>query len=199
MKRKGNLYKNICKIENIESAYKEVCKNTRNERKVFNMKQYKSIYISRVYNVLNNKQYKVGPYNKFIVYEPKERLIVSQGIHDKIINHLVARYILYPAILPCLIDTNVASRKNMGTRAGLEYEQKFIKKCNIRFNKYYILKCDISKFFASIDHDILKDKLKKRIKDKDALKIVFDLIDSNEKGLYIRVHGESSVSYILFK
>ena len=117
-------------MENIEQAYKEVCKNTRNERRVSNMKQYKSIYISRVYNTLKNKQYKVGPYNKFTIFEPKERLIVSQGIQDKIINHLVARYILYPAILPCLIDSNVASRKNMGTRAGIEYEQKFIKKCN---------------------------------------------------------------------
>ena len=185
MKRKGNLYKNICKLENIENAYTEVCRNTRNERRVFNLKQYKSIYISRVYNILNNKEYTVGPYNKFIIFEPKERLIVSQGIQDKIINHLIARYILYPALLPCLIDTNVASRQNMGTRAGIEYEQKFIRKCNIRFKKYYILKCDISKFFASIDHDILKLKLKRRIKDKDALKIVFDLIDSNDKGLYI--------------
>lgn len=185
MKRKGNLYENICKIENIESAYQEVCRNTRNERRVFNMKQYKSIYISRVYDTLINKEYKVGPYNKFTIFEPKERLIVSQGIQDKIINHLVARYILYPALLPCLIDTNVASRKNMGTKAGIEYEQKFIRKCNIRFKKYYILKCDISKFFASIDHDILKEKLKRRIKDKDALKIVFDLIDSNDQGLYI--------------
>ena len=185
MKRKGNLYENICKIDNIESAYQEVCRNTRNERKVFNMKQYKSIYISRVYDTLINKEYKVGPYNKFTIFEPKERLIVSQGIQDKIINHLVARYILYPALLPCLIDTNVASRKNMGTKAGIEYEQKFIRKCNIRFKKYYILKCDISKFFASIDHNILKEKLKRRIKDKDALKIVFDLIDSNDQGLYI--------------
>lgn len=192
MKRKGNLYKNICKIENIESAYKEVCKNTRNERRVFNMKQYKAIYIYRVYNTLINKEYKVGPYNKFIIYEPKERLIVSQGIHDKIINHLVARYILYPAILPCLIDTNVASRINKGTKAGIEYEQEFIRKCNIRFEKYYILKCDISKFFASIDHEILKNKLKRRIKDKDALKIVFDLIDSNSEGLFIRFYGKSN-------
>ena len=82
-------------LDNIEKAYKEVCKNTRNERKVFNMKQYKAIYISRIYNTLVNREYKVGPYNKFIIYEPKERQIVSQGIQDKVINHLVARYILY--------------------------------------------------------------------------------------------------------
>lgn len=185
MKRIGNLYENIYDMDNIEKAYKEVCKNTRNERKVFNMKQYKAIYISRIYEILKNREYKVGPYNRFVVYEPKERQIVSQGIQDKVINHLVARYILYPAILPCLIETNVASRIYKGTSAGIRYEKEFIKKCNIKYNKYYILKCDVSKFFASINHDILKEKLEKRIKDREALKIVFDIIDSNDKGLYI--------------
>ena len=54
MKRKGDLYKNICNLDNIEMIYNEVCRNTRNERRVFNMKQYKSIYISRVYDTLVN-------------------------------------------------------------------------------------------------------------------------------------------------
>ena len=120
MKRKNNLYQEICKIENIISAFEEVCQNTNNKKKVQNYKQYKSIYISRIYNVLNNKSYKVGKYNVFTIYEPKERRIVSQNLQDKVINHLVARYILYPAIMPCLIEQNVASRKCKGTRKGLE-------------------------------------------------------------------------------
>lgn len=185
MKRNGNLYENICEFNNIVSAYNEVCRNTKNKRRVANLKEYKSIYISRVYNILINKNYEVGPYNMFTIYEPKERLIVSQNVQDKIINHLVARFILYPALLPCLLDVNVASRKGMGTSRGLALAQEFHRKCKIKYGTYYILKCDISKFFASIDHDILKAKLLRRIKDKDALKIVFDIIDSNSNGLFI--------------
>lgn len=185
MKRKGNLYENICEFNNIVSAYNEVCRNTKNKRRVANLKEYKSIYISRVYNILINKSYEVGPYNMFTIYEPKERLIVSQNVQDKIINHLVARFILYPALLPCLLDVNVASRKGMGTSRGLALAQEFHRKCKIKYGTYYILKCDISKFFASIDHDILKAKLLRRIKDKDAIKIVFDIIDSNTNGLFI--------------
>lgn len=185
MKRLGFLYDNICKIENIQSAFKEVCKNTKNKHRVENLKQYKNVYISRIHNILVNKQYVVGPYNKFIIYEPKKREIVSQNMQDKIINHLVARYILYPAILPCLLDVNVASRKYMGTSEGIRLALSFKNKCDIKYKNYYVLKCDISKFFASIDHNLLKEKLKKRIKDKDALKISFDIIDSNDKGLYI--------------
>lgn len=185
MKRMNNLYPFIYNFDNILSAYREVCKNTKNKKKVAILKEYKSIYISRIYNILKNKHYKVGNYNIFIIYEPKKRLIVSQNMQDKIVNHLVARFILYPAILPCLLDINVASRKNMGTKRGLILMKQFIRNCKIKYDKYYILKCDISQFFSSIDHNILKSKILRRIKDKDALKIIFDIIDSYSPGLGI--------------
>ena len=185
MKRKDNLYENIYDIDNIIDAFNEVCRNTKNKRKVNRCKEYKCIYISRVYEILKNREYEVGPYNVFTIYEPKERRIVSQSMQDKMINHLVSRHILYPAILPCLLDVNVASRKDMGTSKGLKLLKEYHRICRTRYDTYYLLKCDISKFFASIDHDILKKKLKKRIKDRDALKIVFDIIDSEENGLGI--------------
>ena len=185
MKRKKNLYENIYKLENIFNAFNEICKNTKNKRKVRNYKEYKCIYVTRVYNTLKSRNYVVGPYNVFTIYEPKERRIVSQNMHDKIINHLVSRYILYPALMPCLINANVASRKGMGTKKGLELAKEFHRICKVKYNNYYILKCDISKFFASIDHDVLKEKLKRKIKDKEALNIVFSIIDSDENGLSI--------------
>ena len=185
MKRKGNLYQNIYNFDNIVNAFNEVCRNTKNKRKVEYFKEYKCLYISRIHDILKNKQYKMGNYNVFTIYEPKERRIVSQNMQDKVINHLVARYILYPAVLPCLLDINVASRKNMGTEKGLYYFKKFYTKAKIKYENFYILKCDISKFFASIDHDILKKKLKRKIKDSDALKIIFDIIDAEENGLSI--------------
>ncbi len=185
MKRKGNLYENIYKVENIMAAYNEVCRNTKSKRKVNRFKEFRCIYISRIYNMLKNREYKVGPYVHFTIYEPKKREIVSQGMVDKVVNHLVSRYILYPALLPCLIDTNVASRANLGTKAGLDVAKEFHRKCKVKYGKYYILKCDISKFFASINKDRLKEKLLRKIKDKDAIKIVFDIIDSEEEGLGI--------------
>ncbi len=185
MKRKDNLYQNICDINNIIDAFNEVCRNTRNKRKVNRCKEYKCVYIARVYEILKNRAYVVGPYNVFTIFEPKERRIVSQSMQDKIVNHLVSRHILYPAILPCLIDANVASRKDMGTSKGLRLLRDYHRICKMKYGTYYILKCDISKFFASIDQNILKQKLKRRIKEKDSLKIIFDIIDSEEHGLGI--------------
>ena len=63
------------------------------------------------------------------------------------------------AILPCLLDVNVASRKGLGTSEGIRLAMNFHRICKVKYKTYYILKCDISKFFASIDHDILKKKL----------------------------------------
>ncbi len=186
LKRKGYLYQDIYNFNNIEKAFNEVCKNTKNKRKVAIFREYKCSYISKIHDVLENRAYIPGPYNVFTIYEPKERRIVSQSMFDKIVNHLVSRHILYPSIIPCLINENVASRKNLGTNAGLNIRANIEKKFyNLYKNDYYILKCDISKFFASIDHEILKQKLKRKIKDKDALNIVFSIIDSDENGLSI--------------
>lgn len=185
MKRKNNLYQYACEMGNIMQAFDEVCRNTKNKRKVRKYKEYKCIYISRIHDIMVNKTYEVGPYTVFKIYEPKERRIVSQNLQDKIINHLVSRQILYPALNSCLIPENVASIKDRGTKEGLRLEKSFIRKCNIKYKDYYILKCDISKFFASIDHIRLKEKLIKRIKDKDALNIIFKIIDSEEQGLGI--------------
>lgn len=172
-------------MENIMDSYNEVCRNTNNKKKVRNYKQYKCVYISRIYKALKNKDYEVGPYNVFTIYEPKKRRIVSQGIYDKVINHLVSRQILMPSLIPCLVDENIASRENKGTKKGYELLNKYNRICKIKYGTYYILKCDISKFFASIDHDILKEKLLKKIKDKDALNIVYKVIDSEETDLGI--------------
>lgn len=94
MKRKNNLYNDICNFDNIVSTFNEVCRNTKIKHKVDKFKQYKCIYIARIYNILESKKYVPGKYNVFTIYEPKERRIVSQNMQDKVINHLVARHIL---------------------------------------------------------------------------------------------------------
>ena len=92
MKRANNLYKNIYDIDNIRICFNEVCKNTKSKSKVNNYNDYKTIYINRIYTILKNKEYVVGPQNVFTIYEPKRRRIVSQGMIDKTINHLVSSF-----------------------------------------------------------------------------------------------------------
>lgn len=160
-------------------CFDEICRNTKNKNKVNEFKSFKSIYITRVYNDLKNRTYEVGKFNIFYIYDPKKRRIVSQNMYDKLVNHLVSRYILYPSLVPCLIDSNCASRKNKGTSYALKLYYKYRSILDYNYDSYYILKCDIKSYFSSIDIDILKDKIKKKIKDKDAIDIVFKILDSD--------------------
>ena len=185
MKRFNNLYENIYKTENIKACYYEVMRNTKNKRQVYKLQNNAENVIRTIYEELKNERYVVGKYNVFIIYEPKQRTIVSQGMKDKIVNHLIAREILYPAILPCLVPFNVASRPGMGTKKALEYLERYRRQFAAKNEKYFMLKCDISRFFLSINHKILKKKVRRRIKDPRALKIVFDVIDSYSTGIGI--------------
>ena len=185
MKRFNNLYENIYKAENIKACYYEVMRNTKNKRQVYKLQNNAENIIRTIYEELKNERYVVGKYNVFIIYEPKQRTIVSQGMKDKIVNHLIAREILYPAILPCLVPFNVASRPGMGTKKALEYLERYRRQFAAKHEKYFMLKCDISRFFLSIDHKILKKKVRRRIKDPRALKIVFNVIDSYSTGIGI--------------
>lgn len=180
MKRYNNLYSNIYNINNIISCFNEVCKNTKNKKKVEEFKEYKSIYISRIYNELKSKTYKVGKFNIFYIYEPKKRRIVSLNMYDKVINHLVSRYILNIALTSCLIDSNCASREGKGTAYALNLYFKYRNIMNRKYNSYYILKCDIKSYFASIDKDILKSKIRKRIKERDSIDIIDKILDSDD-------------------
>ena len=171
MKRTNKLYNNMYKYKNIKLAFDEVCRNTANKKRVLIMRNNESNIITKVHDILLERKYKPGECNVFQIDDPKPRKIVSQKMIDKIINHLIAREILYPAVLPRLLDCNVASR--------LKYRKDYDNYYKMRYGKYYILKADVSKFFQNIDHEILKEKLRKVIKDKDAIDILEVLIDSN--------------------
>ena len=99
MKRKGNLYKDTYDIRNLVSVFNEICRNTRNKNKVMKFQAYKTINIYRIYETLKNREYVPTKPHEFVIYEPKKRIIESQTMEDKMVNHLVSRYILYPAIL----------------------------------------------------------------------------------------------------
>ena len=120
MKRKSNLYQEICNMEHITYVYEQIEKNCKNKNKIYKWESIKDILITRIYRDLTNHQYQCGRYHTFVIYEPKRRVIMSQEMYDKVVNHLVSEYILLPSIVPCLIDSNVASRRGKGTSYGIK-------------------------------------------------------------------------------
>lgn len=182
MKRVGNIYWKVTDIKNIEKAFNEVMKTTRNKDKVVLFENYRTVYLDKIYKDMLNCTYQPSEVNEFVIYEPKRRLIVSQNMYDKVVNHLVSRELLIPYLTSCLIDSNVASRKGKGTSYGRKLYFQYRHTMDQKYSRYYLLKIDIHGYFSHICHDILKDKITTRIKDKKALDLIFKIIDSYSNG-----------------
>lgn len=179
MKKINNLYNDIIDIRKIQFMYdRRIRLNTKNKQK---LEIFENNYVSNIKyikDILEAKAYKPGKYNIFIIKEPKVRLIMSQNIIDKVVNHVVSEYFLVNVFDKTLIETNIATRKNRGTHYGLKLIKKYLNE--IKDKEFYVLKFDISKYFFNLDHDIIKELLKKKIKDKDVLKILNDVVDTTD-------------------
>ena len=154
-------------LEIIKIYNEEVKPHTRNKRKIYLFEKNKMQNFVNIYKTLSliNKHY-FCRYNIFLIYEPKCRVIMSLNTNDKIINHYIARKILVEKLDKYLIINNVATRKNMGNDYGRKLLNKYIE-LNKKYDKFYILKLDISKYFYSIDHDVLKMLLKELLSMED--------------------------------
>ena len=106
----------------------EISKKVKNKKKINEFEKYKITYLKSIYDVLIYGNYKPLRYNIFLIKEPKYRIIMSQGIYDKVINHYIARYVLESKLSKYLDNRNVATRKNMGSSYEIKLILKYIEK-----------------------------------------------------------------------
>ena len=160
-------------------------KGSRKEIILFNLKQEE--YIKYLLERLENKTYKHGGYTVFYVTEPKLRKIEKSKYMDRIVHRWLVDNILKPYFIPRFIQTTYACIEGRGMHKACLDMQEMMKHCTRIWNNYYILKMDIAKYFDNIDKKILLNILKKRIKDKDVMWLINEILYANkrEKGLEI--------------
>jgi len=133
-----------------------------------------------LHNELRYMMYKTGKYFEFEVHDPKKRTIFALPFRDRVAQHAINN-VVEPMFDKTFIYDSYACRKGKGTIAGMKRLRYFLDKL-IRNNKrIYYLKADIEKYYNSIDHEILKQLIKKKIKCKRTLIILDEIIDSNQK------------------
>lgn len=160
-------------------------KGNRKEIIMFNLKQEE--YIMWLLEQLKNKKYKHGGYTTFYVTEPKLRKIEKSRYIDRIVHRWLVDNFLAPAFIPQFISTTYACIKNKGMHKSCLDLQKAMKHCKNIWNNYYILKMDVSKYFDSINKKILLQIINKKIKDKNIIWLINEIIyaQKREKGLEI--------------
>ncbi len=160
-------------------------KGYRKEIILFNLKQEE--YIMWLLEQLKNKTYKHGGYTEFYVTEPKLRKIEKSRYIDRIVHRWVVDNFLEPAFVPQFIPNSYACIKNRGMHKSAIYVQEKMKHCKIIWEEYYILKMDIAKYFDNINKNILLKILEIKIKDKDLIWLIKEILfaQKREKGLEI--------------
>lgn len=107
---------------------------------------------------LRDGLYKPGNYHEFYVFEPKRRLIQTNSVKDKIVQHAFCDNILYPVLSRPFILDNYGSQVGKGTHFGLDRLRDFMREYYRKHGSAdgWVLKADVRHYFASIRHDILK-------------------------------------------
>jgi retron-type reverse transcriptase len=181
MKRRGNLYSQICDIDNIRLAEKKSRKGKQHQDGVKIFDKDPEANIVSIHNMLVNKTYKTSKYTTFMIWEKKARLISRLPYFpDRIVHHAVMN-ILEPIFNSLFTADTYSCIKGRGTHSALIALNKSLK--NVQKTKF-CLKLDILKFYPSVNNEILKTLLRTKFKDRDLLWLLDEIIDS-AKGLPI--------------
>lgn len=176
-KIKNCFYKNLT-FDKLLKAHQRARKHKSYKHSVIKFELNLENNIVNLLNNIRNWNYHIGEYYNFVIYEPKERLIKALPYIDRIVHQWYIEEFIKPYIIPRFISTSFACLSDKGTHKAVKCVQKQMREFQKNNENFWILKCDIRKFFYSIDPYILFDIMKKYIADKALLKftwlIIFD-------------------------
>ncbi len=135
----------------------------------------------QMHQELTEGHYALDPYEPFSISDPKPRRIHKASVRDRVLNQAIFR-ILYPVFNKSFIFDSYSSRKDKGTHKGVMRLFSATRKVTANWNKLsYALKCDVEKFFDSVDHEILFFLIQKKLRDPLTLELIKKVIKSFEK------------------
>ena len=174
----GIKYDNIISIENLLKAWEEFLPGKKTKTDVCEFAKNLMENIFDLHDDLVNKNYKHGKYKAFNISDPKPRNIHKASVRDRLLDHAIYR-ILYPAFDKIFFSESYSCRVNKGTHKAMNKFRAFAYKESKNHRKtLWILKCDIRKFFASIDHPMLLKILSKHAEDQNMIWLFEKIISS---------------------
>ena len=161
--------------ENLYLASQAAAKGKRERQPVMEFFANLEINLMLLQEELTNKSYSPGRYKTFSIYDPKPRMISAAPFKDRVVHHALMN-VIGPILEAGFIDDIYANRAGKGTHKAIQRFQFFLQRYR------FVLKCDIKKYFPSIDHEILKKLIQKKIADQEALWLINTILaGSNEQ------------------
>jgi len=176
-------FEDIISIENLLLAWREFLRGKRNKSDIQEFSMHLMDNILALHDDLKERKYKHGGYQAFNISDPKPRNIHKATVRDRLLHHAIYRK-LYPFFDRTFISDSYSCRIGKGTHKALNRFREFGLKVGENNTKTcWVLKCDIRKFFANIDHEILTAILKKYIPDENIFWLLEEIIESFSPGL----------------
>ncbi len=171
----------IVSLENLFLAWREFRKGKSARPDVQQFELHLEDNIFAIHRQLKTRTYRPAKYSAFYVKDPKLRHIHKATVADRLVHHALFR-ILYPIFDRAFIYDSYSCRVAKGTHGGVIRLEKFLKNLNQNSRQQvWAMKCDIKKFFDSVDHKIFKFLIRKKVDDSNTLWLIDIIIDSFEK------------------
>jgi len=174
----SHAYDDIISTENLLAAWREFLKGKRGKRDMREFQYHLADNILALHDHLVSLTYRHGGYYAFNISDHKPRNIHKALVRDRLLHHALYRK-LYPFFDRTFISHSYSCRKYKGTHRAMRAFKGYVAKgsCNNR-KTLWVLKCDIKKFFANIDHQTLFSILEKRIFDQKILWLLREVVGS---------------------
>ena len=175
-----NLFGKIVELENLFLAWEEFKVGKTKKPDVLEFERELEQNIFQLHRDLINKQYSHSNYTDFYIHDPKKRHIYKAEVRDRVIHHAIFQ-ILNRIFEPTFIAKSFSCRVGKGNHEGVLAAEEMIRKVSKNdTHPCFVLKCDVKKFFDSIDHTILLEILRRKIKDEQTINLLGEVVGSYE-------------------
>lgn len=175
-----HLFFQVTAFPNLVQAWKLASRGKRDHLPVARFAAEMDERLVEIKQALSTGTWRPGSHRQFFVYDPKFRSIAAPPFADRVVHHAICA-VIEPLFERRFIFDSYACRVDKGAHLGIRRLQKFLRKKRAT----YALKCDVSKFFASINHMVLRRIIRQTIYDKKLLDILDRIIVGYSPGIPI--------------
>ena len=170
-------YDGLFSLDNMFSAWNIFRRGKTRKKDVMDFEMHLEDNIFLLYEEVNNDMYHHLPYTYFEIFDNKKRDIYKAEVRDRIIHQIIYDYLLY-CFEPAFISDSYASRMNKGQYKALNTFRYFIKLASSAHKGCYVLKCDVRKYFDTVDQSVLFNIIKEKVTCEKILKIIKEVLSS---------------------
>lgn len=167
-------------FENIYQAWESARKGKRYREEVMRFSSNLESNLIDIQNHLIYGTYRAGEYRPFYVFEPKKRLVMALPFRDRVVQWAIYRQ-LFPLIEKQFIFDSYACRKGKGSHKAANRLQYWLRQTERKPQRFYYLKLDVSKYFYRVDHEVLIEILKRKIKDNALIDLLTTIIQCEDR------------------